>query len=109
MESFSVRSIFLWGERDDRQLKYLYEERITLWQAENIDRAIEMAEIDARSYSKESGQYLGFSQAFALFEPVKASGVEVFSLLRESNLAPGNYLDAFFDTGYERERISSGN
>ncbi|RDI97150.1 hypothetical protein DVT68_17410 [Dyella solisilvae] len=106
MDSFSVRSIFLWGQRDDQRLEYLYEERITLWRAETIDAAIEMAEIDARSYIEGSGEYLGFSQAFALFEPVASSGAEVFSLLRESDLPPRDYLNSFFDTGHEREQIS---
>jgi hypothetical protein len=106
MDSFSVRSIFLWDQRDDQRLRFLYEERITLWRAETIDAAIELAEIDARSYVEGSGEYLGFSQAFALFEPVTTSGVEVFSLLRESDLSPRDYLNEFFDTGHERERIS---
>jgi hypothetical protein len=102
MDSFSVRCIFLWAPRDDQKLKYLYEERVTLWQAENIDLAIEMAESDARSYAENADEYLGYSQAFALFDPVNASGIEVFSLLRESDLPPQTYLDTFFDTGHER-------
>ncbi|MET3652331.1 hypothetical protein [Dyella japonica] len=109
MDSFSVRCIFLCERRDDQKLDYLYEERITLWQAEVIDIAIELAENEARSYAEESSEYLGHSQAFALFEPVSASGVEVFSLLRESNLSPKAYLDAFFDTGRERQQNSPGN
>ena len=39
-----------------------------------------------------------------LNESLQASGVEVFSLLRESGLAPSEYIDAFFDSGTERER-----
>jgi hypothetical protein len=30
-------------------------------------------------------------------------GAEIFSLLRDSELEPDEYLDAFFDTGTERE------
>ena len=30
-------------------------------------------------------------------------GAELFSLLRESDLEPKEYLDAFFDTGDERQ------
>jgi hypothetical protein len=35
-------------------------------------------------------------------EPV--DGAEVFSLMRDSQLAPAEYLDAFFDTGSERQQ-----
>ncbi|GAB3789843.1 hypothetical protein GCM10028797_25840 [Dyella agri] len=108
MDSFSVRCIFLWGPRSDQKLRYLYEERVTLWQAESIELAIDMAEAEAASYAAGSDRYLGCSQAFALFEPVNASGVEVFSLLRESDLPPRAYLDSFFDTGNEREQPFSG-
>jgi len=34
------------------------------------------------------------------------TGAEVFSLLRESDLEPDAYLDAFFDTGTERQTES---
>ena len=47
-------------------------------------------------------EFLGYSQAYALFEPVTANGIEVFSLLRESDLDPDNYIDTYFDTGRER-------
>ena len=48
-------------------------------------------------------EFLGYSQGFALFEPVTANAIEVFSLLRESDLEPEQYIDAFFDTGTEHE------
>ena len=61
MESFSVRCIFKWSPRVDQELKYLYEERITLWQAENLEQAIEFAENEALEYSDESlGRRVGF-------------------------------------------------
>ena len=104
MKSFSVRSIFRWSPRADQKLKYLYEERITLWQANNIDEAIEKAEKEAKEYIEDSDdEFLGLSQAFSLSEPVKEDGIEIFSLLRESDLEPKEYLDNFFDTGYERQ------
>lgn len=104
MESFSVRCVFRWENRPEQKRKHLYEERITLWRACNIDEAIAMAEAEAQSYVAESGiEYLQYCQAYALFEDLEASGVEVFSLLRESDLEPTLYLDAFFDTGAERQ------
>ena len=46
------------------------------------------------------------AQAFWLFSEVEAHGVEVFSLLRESNLLAQSYLDVFNGTGYERTSYS---
>lgn len=101
MDSYSVRCIFRWESRPDQKAKHLYEERITLWQAKNLDHAIELAEQDAELYASENMEFLGYSQAYALFEPVSGNGIEVFSLLRESNLEPEEYIDTHFDTGTE--------
>jgi len=84
-------------------LKHLYEERITLWQAESLERAIEFAEKEASEYSGEACEFLGFSQGYAMFELAQGNGVELFSLLRESDLEPELYLNSFFDSGLERE------
>ena len=103
MESFSVRCIFKWSLRADQACKYLYEERITLWKAESIDQAIEFAEKEASEYSDEFCEFLGFSQGYAMYNSVQENGIEVFSLLRESDLEPELYLSSFFDSGLERE------
>lgn len=108
MASYSVRCIFLWEKRPGQRAEHLYEERITLWQAESIDSAVRLAEEEARVYAQENGvEFLEYWQAFALSETVEANGVEVFSLLRESDLEPAAYLDTFFDTGAERQTTDS--
>jgi hypothetical protein len=95
---FGVRSI-IHLEFDD-----LYEERVTLWQAESFDDAIAMAESEAVQYATGiDGEHLGLSQAFEI-DGTPGQGTEVFSLIRESELGPDEYLDAFFDTGSERQR-----
>jgi hypothetical protein len=104
MPVYSVRCIFRWLPRQGQALRNLYEERITLWTAPNIDAAIELAETEALEYASEGEEYLGLSQAYALYDEVGPSGIEVFSLLRESDLEPREYLNAFFDTGHERTR-----
>lgn len=105
MDSFAVRCIFLWERRPDQKLQYLYEERITLWKASNIDEAIERAEKEAKAYAEDGGyKFLDYSQAYWLFTPVECDGIEVFSLLRESDLEESHYIDVFFDTGTEHER-----
>ncbi len=82
----------------------LYEERVTLWEADGFDNAIELAEQEATVYAKAAGSsYLELAQAFAMSDP-PGNGTEVFSLLRESVLEPKQYLDRFFDTGTERQR-----
>ena len=104
MDTYSVRCVFRWITDSDRVSKYLYEERITLWNASSFDAAIELAEQEAEVYAGEEMEFLGYSQAYVLSEPLPVSGVEVFSLLRDSDLEPAHYLDTFFDTGRERER-----
>ena len=85
--------------------KHLYEERITIWVADDIDEAIKLAEQEAESYADSiDAEYLGLAQGFSLFEKIESSGTEVYSLLRESNLEPEKYLDRFFDTGDEHQR-----
>lgn len=104
MKSFSVRCIFKWAFRADQTLKNLYEERITLWKAENFEHAIQLAEEEALEYADDSCEFLGLSQAYAMYDEAVESGIEVFSLLRESDLEAEQYLDAFFDSGFQRAR-----
>ena len=82
----------------------LYEERITIWRAGTFDEAIALAEEDATDYAQTlaPNEYLGLAQAYEMADSLE-HGAEVFSLLRESPLQPGEYLDAFFDTGSERQ------
>jgi hypothetical protein len=104
MNSFSVRCFFLWEQRPGQKALHLYEERITMWKAEDFDDVIQLAEEEARTYAEENGvEYLDYAQAFELSGTVEVHGAEVFSLLRESDLEPDDYLDAFFDTGSERQ------
>ncbi|WP_068828062.1 hypothetical protein [Pseudomonas sp. BMS12] len=109
MDSYSVRCIFRWEPRQRQKAKHTYEERITLWQAESLDQAIELAEQEAEIYASDDMEFLGYSQAYALFEPLPGNGVEIFSLLRDSNLEPEEYIDAFFDTELEHQREYGSN
>jgi hypothetical protein len=75
-----------------------------------MDEAIERAEHEAaRCAAEQTGlgvptEYIGFAQAYLLADDV-ADGAEVFSLLRVHAADPRSYLDMFFATGAERERI----
>ncbi|WP_230316182.1 DUF4288 domain-containing protein [Conexibacter sp. W3-3-2] len=81
-----------------------YEERITLWQAETIDHAIELADREAGEYAAGvDADHLGLMQAFQLFDEI-CSGAEVFSLMRESDLDPESYIARYFASGTELQR-----
>jgi hypothetical protein len=96
---YSVRCIF----QSPSDSGTAYEERVTLWQAADIDTAIEMAEAEAAEHATELDlEYTGLAQAYWLFEE-PSNGTEVFALIRESPLETDDYLDRFFDTGHERQ------
>jgi len=104
---FSVRCLFRassnkpCGPHDLEAGENAYEERITLWQADSADHAIQLAEEYARLYETQiEVEYLGFAQAYWLADEVQ-HGSEVFSLIRRSELEPTEYLNRFFDTGRE--------
>jgi hypothetical protein len=97
-EWFAVRCLFHDNSRR------VYEERVTLWRAADFDQAIGLAEDEAREYAGdiEETKYIGLAQAYHLSdEPMH--GAEVFSLMRQSPLAPSDYINRFFDTGTERQ------
>jgi hypothetical protein len=99
-EWFSVRCVFHWVDWEGEP----YEERITLWQAASLDDAIELAEQEARRYESDTGvRYVGLAQAYALGVPELTGGTEIFSLLRDSDLTPDDYVTAFFATGREHQ------
>lgn len=101
---YTVRCVFRWASREGRP----FEERITLWRADSLDDAIELAEREARAYADDNGvEYLSFSQAYQFAEGAElVNGAEVFSLLRDSELAPDDYIDTFFSTGTEHTQDS---
>ncbi|WP_431676466.1 hypothetical protein [Kitasatospora sp. KL5] len=100
MDWYGVRCVFEWTTPGGRA----FEERITLWQASSADEAIALAEAEAETYAADNGfDRLDFAQSYRL-GGAPGPGAEVFSLLRDSALEPSEYLDAFFDTGTERQQ-----
>jgi hypothetical protein len=92
-----------------REHEGTYQERITLWRREDGDEAADAALAESAEYAADVGGIdCGLAQ---VFEPYgddvaglrsAAEGCEIFSLVRESHLDPGKYLDTFFDTGHEQ-------
>ena len=96
---YAIRCIF--GSGSDAA--FTYEERLTLWQTDDFDEAIALAESEALQYAAANEmEYLDLAQACLLGGP-PINGAEVFSLVRDSDLAADDYLDHFFDTGTERQ------
>jgi hypothetical protein len=96
---FGVRCVFKWGNQPT------YEERVTLWYATSFDEAIEAAELEAERYADgHDYDYLGIAQSYEITDATIGNGSEVFSLLRDSDLDPDDYVDSFFDTGSERHQ-----
>ena len=104
MNSYAVRCIFECPKEEFNELAHLYEERITVWQASDIDTAIDKAVEEAETYAHDQRfSFGGLSQAYWISAAVSLDGTEVFSLMRESDLPIEEYLDWFFSTGNERQ------
>ncbi len=104
-KSFSARCLFSWNLKRNIEKENTYEERITLWKARDIDKAIAKAENEAEQYALETdASYLGFAQGYFWFDKSNSTGIEVFSLVRDSDLDADEYLNTFFDTGFERQK-----
>src|SRR5690242_6041190 len=83
---------------------WLYEERVTLWDAADEDAAVRLAEADATRYGTDMDVgYLGFAQAYRV-EGRPRSGSELIAQLRASELAPDAYIRRFLATGSEIAR-----
>lgn len=96
MECFAVRHVI--------ENEGAFEERVTLWRASSEDEAIRRAEQEAAEYAAPAGwKVLDLFQCYRLPED-PTDGGEAFSLIRHSDLAAEEYLDAFFDTGQELQR-----
>jgi hypothetical protein len=102
-EWYAARTIY---SHSGDSVDNLYEERIIVLKASSFDEAISEAEKEANEYADpESGTiYLEFVNVFKLYEKDIEHRTEVYSLMRESNLKPKNYLDTFFDTGTEKTK-----
>ncbi|HVX20783.1 MAG TPA: hypothetical protein VHB02_05505 [Acidimicrobiales bacterium] len=98
---YGVRCVFRWTRPST------YEERITLWEADSLDDAIAKAEAEARVYADRlNSEFLDIAQAYWIGPDRPGNGSEAFSLMRDSTLDSDDYLDAFYDTGRERQRTS---
>lgn len=104
---YGARSVYeVVGRGSQENGTRLFEERIVLVKASSIDEAIEVAEKEAIAYANEDSGfvYLGYINVYKLADTSIKNKTEVYSLMRESSLAPQEYIDRFFDTGIERTK-----
>jgi hypothetical protein len=84
---------------------HAFEERVLIVRAEDFDSAIARAErISRDDYENESTIYTNYAMAFHIFDEngdALGDGVDVFSLIRNSELPVDDYLNRFHDTGNE--------
>ena len=103
---YSVRCVFAFGSPAG-SAPATYEERITLWCARSAEEAIARAEAEALEYvallEEPPSTYTGLAQCYQLADE-PGDRAEVFSLMRDSQLEPDDYVDGFFETGRERQR-----
>jgi len=99
---YSAQCIFLHGDRADGP-KQMYEERIVLLRAENLDAAIDRAEKEAEEYCSDlsSCTYIGHINVFAIDDDEIGDGSEIFSSMQRSELVPKEYLDLHYPAAPE--------
>lgn len=76
-----------------------------------ILQSIKAEQISRDDYENESTIYTEYAIAFHIFDEngnALGDGVEVFSLIRDSDLGVDDYLNRFHDTGNERIRWVDG-
>jgi hypothetical protein len=54
MATYTVRSVLEWKNRKGREKKHVYEERLTIWNSDSLDEAIELAEKEETEYINDS-------------------------------------------------------
>ncbi len=102
----TVREMFWFGVRCVLRSNepQAYEERVTIWRASSFPEAIQRAEKEAKEYGDDVGmEYVGLTQAYKTTIDDIQDGVEVFSLIRDSDLPANEYIGRFFATGSERQ------
>jgi hypothetical protein len=96
---FAARTVY----EHDKPGDGLFEERIILVQALGFDEALAHAEAEAATYAEAvSCAFTGYVTVYEIAEEQLADGVEVFSVMRDSDLAADDYIDRFYTTGDER-------
>jgi hypothetical protein len=106
MPTYTVRTVIRLVPLREITKKYLYEERITAWNTDSSETAIDLVEKELNEEDAIDGhEALDLFQSFRLFDEINLipNGTEVFSLLRKSDIEPDSCINSFFDTGLENQ------
>jgi hypothetical protein len=105
---YAAKTIYKSHIVEDGTAKTVFEERVVLFRATDLDDTIAQAESEAAEYCRVTSgmEYLGFVDAYYIGVETIGHGTEVYSLMRDSNLSNKDYLDHFYDDGKERRQIS---
>jgi hypothetical protein len=105
---YSAKTVYKHDRLENGIYKAVFEERIVVFLAHDLDDAISKAEIEAAEYCAkgENVRYLNFVNVFKLFAERLTNGSEIYSLMRESELSADDYLDRFYDDGNERTKTA---
>lgn len=109
---YAIRCLLSHPERIRDTEKNLFEERVTLWNTDSEREAYELAEEEAQQYAKEDYKNMIFIKAvdsFHLFDEELYSGVEVWRVMKCSNLDAETYINTFMDTKRDRKGIFNPN
>jgi hypothetical protein len=81
----------------------VYEERILVLRAPNFDEAILRAEREATQYAgQNNGLYIGYCNAYKIDSKTITEGTEVYSVMREVDLAPDQFIAHYYDDGSDK-------
>jgi hypothetical protein len=97
---FGVRCWFLFESGAlDMDRGQLYEERVTIWCAANVDDARKQAAAEGDAYAGEVGATrIDYIETYRMADPPR-EGAEVWSVMRDSWLPPDEYLARFVTEG----------
>lgn len=105
-EWYSVKCIFEHDGLAKGAEETVYEERVVILRAADFDDAIEQGEAEARDYAESIGDgsicYVGFISAYRTGERRVANRMEVYSLMRQTNLSREEFVTHYYDDGNER-------
>jgi hypothetical protein len=97
---FGVKCLFEHRGLEAGPNRRIYEERVIVVLASNVDEAIVRAE--AVKYIGDLGEYLGFCDAYCAGSAALGDGAEVYSLMREVTLDRREFINRYHDDGTEK-------
>ena len=107
---FAAKTIYRWPSISGvtARNETMYEERITLIRATDLDDALAQGEALAKQYARQldGAEYLGFIDVFEISDAIGA-GAEVYSRTRSSPLPPHAFLDRYYDDATSPKRDPS--